>query len=50
VHHHTIWVLLDQRLQAFWESFTLQDLIDRLPEFQGDAPDPALLERALPLA
>jgi len=46
----TIWVLLDQRLQAFWESFTLQDLIDRLPEFQDGAPDPALLERALPLA
>ena len=46
----TIWVLLDQKLQDFWESFTLQDLIDRLPEFQSGAVDPALVDRALPLA
>lgn len=29
-----IWELLDQKLQAFWEGFTLQDLIDRLPEIE----------------
>lgn len=29
-----IWELLDQKLQEFWESFTLQDLIDRLPEIE----------------
>lgn len=29
-----IWELLDQKLQSFWESFTLQDLIDRLPEIE----------------
>lgn len=29
-----IWELLDKKLQAFWEGFTLQDLIDRLPEIE----------------
>jgi Rrf2 family protein len=29
-----IWELLDQKLQEFWESFTLQDLIDRLPDIE----------------
>lgn len=29
-----IWDLLDQKLKEFWESFTLQDLIDRLPEIE----------------
>ncbi len=29
-----IWELLDQKLQEFWESFTLQDLINRLPEIE----------------
>ncbi len=30
----SIWELLDQKLQEFWEGFTLQDLIDRMPEIQ----------------
>ncbi len=34
-----IWDLLDQKLQQFWESFTLQDLIDRLPEIEKNLGD-----------
>jgi len=30
----SIWELLDMKLQEFWEGFTLQDLIDRLPEIE----------------
>ena len=37
-----IWELLDAKLQEFWEGFTLQDLIDRLPEIEEtlDGPRP----------
>ncbi|MBT3317249.1 Rrf2 family transcriptional regulator [bacterium] len=31
----SIWELLDHKLQQFWESFTLQDLIDKLPELEN---------------
>lgn len=40
-----IWELLDQKLQEFWESFTLQDLIDRLPEIEKSLDDPAQLPK-----
>ena len=30
----SIWELLDTRLEEFWRGFTLQDLIDRLPEIE----------------
>ncbi len=29
-----IWELLDKKLQNFWESFTVEDLIERLPEIE----------------
>ena len=31
-----IWALLDGKLQEFWMSFNLQDLIDRLPEIEQE--------------
>ena len=31
-----IWALLDQKLKAFWEAYTLQDLMDRLPEIEKE--------------
>ncbi len=31
----SIWELLDTKLQEFWESYTLQDLMDNLPEIEG---------------
>ncbi len=30
----SIWELLDTRLEEFWRGFTLQDLLDRLPEIE----------------
>ncbi len=29
-----IWELLEAKLQEFWEGFTLQDLLDRMPEIE----------------
>ncbi len=31
----SIWELLDTRLEEFWKGFTLQDLMDRLPEIES---------------
>ena len=38
-----IWELLEAKLQEFWEGFTLQDLVNRLPEIEHsivDEPQP----------
>lgn len=41
-----IWELLENKLQEFWEGFTLQDLIDRLPEIEESLGDPKRLPQA----
>jgi len=40
----SIWELLDTKLKEFWEGFTLQDLMDRLPEIERTLDD----SRSLP--
>ena len=32
----SIWEVLDTKLQEFWESYTLQDLSDNLPDIEDD--------------
>jgi Rrf2 family transcriptional regulator, cysteine metabolism repressor len=41
-----IWELLDQKLKEFWQSFTLEDLIQRLPDIEGKIDLDTSLTRA----